>query len=129
MADESATTTYHLPEPFHEAVATVRRTLIDAGLKITGELNMSERLQRRLQVNTPPCHVLFVGPSVQLTHGVTYTPLHVVILARAAHSEIHILRVPALQDAKEHDLAELVRLRSEIARAIERIAMRALIGA
>ena len=128
MADASATTTYHIPEPFHDAVEMVRRTLVEAGLKITGQLNMSERLQRRLQVNTPPCHVLFVGPSVPLSRDIVYTPLHVVISARGSHSEIHILRVPLLQDATEPDLAEVGRLRAEVGCAIERIAMRALIG-
>jgi len=129
MSEAAATTTYHIPEPFLDAVQTVRRTLVEAGLKITGELNMSERLQRRLQVDTPPCHVLFVGSSAPLSRDVLYTPLHVVISARGPHSEIHILRVPLLQDAKEPDLAELGRLRAEIGCAIERIAMRALIGA
>jgi uncharacterized protein (DUF302 family) len=69
MADESATTTYSIPEPFDEAVRSLRRVLAEASLKITGELDLSERLQRRLLVNTPPCLVLFASPTTPVLHG------------------------------------------------------------
>ncbi|MEO8595900.1 MAG: hypothetical protein ABI759_21445 [Candidatus Solibacter sp.] len=127
MAEESATTTYYIPESFEEAVQSVRRTLVESGLRITGELNMSERLQRRLRVHTAPCQVLFVGPAAPLRTGAAFTPLHVVISERGAHAEIHIMRVPAAEGARE-GLAEIGPLRAQVAQAIERIAMRALLG-
>lgn len=132
MTAESATTTYYIPESFDGAVRAVRRVLAEAGLKVSNELDMAGRLKRRLQVHTQACKVLFVSPGA--THwkdlGVAaLTPLHVVISERGDHSEIHILRVPQAADGAEVSLAELGKLRAKIADAIERIAMRALLGA
>ena len=69
MADGPATTTYSIPEPFDEAVRSLRRVLAEAGLKITGELDLSGRLQRRLLVDTPPCLVVFAGPATPVLNG------------------------------------------------------------
>ena len=41
MTAESATTTYYIPECVEVAVGSVRRVLVEAGLKITGELDMA----------------------------------------------------------------------------------------
>ena len=126
MAAESATTTYYLPESFDDAVRAVRRVLSEAGLKVSNELDMAGRLQRRLQVHTQACKVLFVSPGV--AGAAALTPLHVVVSERGDHSEIHILRVHPPADGDEGSLAELGVLRARIADAIERIAMRALLG-
>jgi len=58
MADEKATSTYLIAEPFDRAVNLVRKVLSGANLKIVGELNMSGRLQRGLLIRTVPCTVL-----------------------------------------------------------------------
>jgi uncharacterized protein (DUF302 family) len=132
MPGESATTTYYLPEHFEGAVKAVRRVLTEAGLRVTNELDMAGRLQRRLQVHTQPCTVLFVNPGAARWKDLgvaALTPLHVVVSERGEHSEIHILRVPPAADGSEVSWAELGLLRARIADAIERIAMRALLGA
>jgi len=131
MAPESSTTTYYIPERFDSAVRTVRRVLAEAGLKVSNELDMAGRLQRRLQVHTQACKVLFVSRGATRWKDLgaaALTPLHVVVSERGEHSEIHILRVPHAADDAEGSLAELGKLRAQIADAIERIAMRALLG-
>ena len=131
MPAESATTTYYIPESFDGAVRAVRRVLAEAGLTVSNELDMAGRLQRRLQVQTQPCKVLFVSPGAKRWKelgAAALTPLHVVISERGDHSEIHILRGPGAADVAEGSLAELGKLRAQIADAIERIAMRVLLG-
>jgi uncharacterized protein (DUF302 family) len=138
MADESATTTYSIPEPFDEAVRSLRRVLSEAGLKITGELDLSARLQRSLLVDTPPCLVLFAGLAAPVLHGpsghpgaAALTPLHIVVSARGAQTEIHVLKIPpphdGLQDASP--IAILGRFRAQLSQAIEKIGMRAVLRA
>jgi uncharacterized protein (DUF302 family) len=136
MADESATTTYSIPEPFDEAVRSLRRVLVEAGLQITGELDLSGRLQRRLLVDTPPCLVLFAGPATPVLNGpsghpgaAALTPLHIVVSARGSLTEIHVLRIPSPHDGMRDDsaMAELGRFRAQLSQAIEKIGMRAVL--
>lgn len=115
MPDESATTTYSIPVPFDHAVQSLRTALGEAGLKITGQLDVSARLQCRLLVNTPPCLVLFAGPPA------TLTPLHIVVSARGLRTEIHLLKIPPT--------GEMGLFRARLSRALEKIAMRAVLGA
>ena len=105
MAEESATTTYSIPQAFDEAARSMRRVLGEAGLKITGELDLSGRLRRRLLVDTPPCLVLFAGPSTPVIDGpaghpgaAALAPLHIVISARGSQTEIHVLRITSPQE-------------------------------
>ncbi len=131
MTVESATATYYIPETFDNAVRAVRRVLAEAGLTVSNELDMAGRLQRRLQVHTQPCKVLFVSRGAARWKDLgaaALTPLHVVVSERGEHSEIHILRVPVAAGGDDGPQAELARLRAQIADAIERIAMRALLG-
>jgi uncharacterized protein (DUF302 family) len=138
MADEPATTTYSIPEPFDEAVTSLRRVLAEAGLKITGELDLSGHLQRRLLVDTPPCLVLFAGPATPVLHGpsghpgaAALAPLHIVVSAHGSQTEIHVMRIPpphdGLPDASA--MALLGRFRAQLSQAIERIGMRAVLRA
>ena len=133
MTDESATATYSIPEPFDEAVSSLRGVLTEAGLKIVGRLDLSARLRHRLLVQTPPCLVLFAGPATPLRDGpsghlgaAALTPLHIVVSARGPQTEIHILRIPP-PDGKPEDpaLADLGRFRFRLSQAIEKIGMRA----
>ncbi|MCX6629992.1 MAG: hypothetical protein NTW28_20435 [Candidatus Solibacter sp.] len=136
MADESATTTYSIPEPFEEAVRQLRRVLAEGGLKITGELDLSGRLQRRLLVDTPPCLVLFASPSAPLLHGpsahpgaAALMPLHIVVSARGAQTEIHVLKIPPPHEGvyDVSAMAVLGRFRAQLSQAIEKIGMRAVL--
>jgi uncharacterized protein (DUF302 family) len=134
MTDESATTTYSIPEPFDEAVRSLRRVLADAGFKIVGKLDLSARLQRRLSVDTPPCLVLFAGPAMPMRDGpsgnlgaAALTPLHILVSARGPQTEIHLLRIPPPYEGMRQDsaMADLGRFRARLSQAIEKIGMRA----
>ena len=137
MADENATSTYLIAEPFDRAVKLVRRVLAAANLKIVGELNMSGRLQRALLIQTVPCTVLFASPSTPPGRLATdpqeaaLTPLHIVVSARGSHSEVHVLRVLPRHDGTLDLRAIAVSslLQTAIAQAIATIGMRASLGA
>jgi uncharacterized protein (DUF302 family) len=133
MQDESATATYSIPEPFDDAVSSLRGVLAEAGLKIVGRLDLSARMQHRLLVETPPCLVLFAGPATPLRGGPSghpgaagLTPLHIVVSARGPQTEIHILRIPPRDGMPEDPaMADLGRFRARLSQAIEKIGMRA----
>ena len=135
MAEGSATITYSIPQAFDEAARSMRRVLGEAGLKITGELDLSGRLRRRLLVDTPPCLVLFAGPSTPVIDGpaghlgaAALAPLHIVISARGSQTEVHVLRITSPQDAQDASaMTVLVRFRAQLAEAIEKIGMRAVL--
>ncbi len=136
MPDESATTTYCIPEPFDEAVRSLLRVLAEANLKIVYKLDLSARLRHRLLVDTPPCLVLFAGPPMSIRNGPTghpgaaaLTPLHIVVSARGPHTEIHILRIPPPYDGMREDsaMADLGRFCGRLSQAIETIGMRAVL--
>jgi uncharacterized protein (DUF302 family) len=137
MADEIATTTYAIAEPFDEAVRSLRRVLAEAGLKITGELDLSGRLRRRLLVDTPPCLVLFAGPPTPVLNrpsghpgAAALTPLHIVVSARGSQAEIHVLRIiprPYDDMCDASAMAVLERFRARLSQAIEKIGMRAVL--
>src|ERR1039458_10780591 len=92
MAEETATTTYLVSEPFELAVQSLRRVLADGNLKLAGELDISSRIRQRLLIGTTPCRVLFVaatpaslGELGAAPSAAALTPLHVVVSADRAH--------------------------------------------
>ena len=128
MNEQPATATYHVPLPFESAVKTLRRALAEAGLKVTMELNVSDRIRRRLLVGMSPCLILFASSTdLELETTGELAPLHVVISAHGEHSEIHILRVIRSEEAAQPapGVELLKRLQSKIAQTIGTIAMRA----
>jgi len=138
MAGEPATNTYLIAQPFDRAVELLRKALSRANLKITGELNMSGWIQRQLLIGTAPCLVLLVSPVTSVIEGFAtdpcppaLTPLHIVVSARGAQTEIHVLRVLPREDGPldRVAVAALGRLQTAISQAIEKIGMRASLGA
>jgi hypothetical protein len=138
MAGENATSTYLVPETFEQAVKLLRKLLPAASLKITGELNMSGRIQRMLLVGTAPCLVLFASPTTPMIEGAApdlcgavLTPLHIVVSARGSQTEVHILRVLPGDDGPLDRLtvAALGKLQVAISQAVEKIGMRSGLGA
>ena len=137
MADEKATSTYLIAEPFDRAVNLVRKVLSGANLKIVGELNMSGRLQRALWIRTAPCTVLFASAPTSPASFVSdpqeaaLTPLHIVVSAHGSQSEVHVLRVLPRHDGTPdfRAIAASSLLQTAIAQAIATIGMRASLGA
>lgn len=138
MADELATATYSVSEPFELAVKSLRKVLADANLKLAGELDMSSRIRQTLLIDTAPCRVLFVA-ATPASFGelgadpcaAALTPLHIVVSARGSQTEIHLLRaLPAHNISLDQPTMEVFRrLQARIAQAVERIAMRSTFGA
>lgn len=138
MADEPATITYSIAEPFQHALKSLRRVLSARDLKIVGELNISGRIRQKLLIDTAPCTVLYVWLSHRLSEALgadlcaaALAPLHVVVSGRGAQSEVHVLRTlpsdAGLLDRRA--IAALNQIQAEIAQAIEKIAMRVTLNA
>jgi hypothetical protein len=137
MVDESATTTFIIPENFEQTAKLLRKALPLAKLTITGELNMSERIRKALLVGTPPCLVLFASPAEPIVAsgaadpcGALIAPFHIVVSARGAQTEVHILRAlprddgPLVRETRDG----LARLQSAISQAVSKIGMRSNLG-
>jgi hypothetical protein len=135
VPEESATSTYVLDERFATALKNVRAALENASLVITGELNLAARIQRTLRIGLPPCVVLFAS-SAQWTppesaldpFSAAMMPLHIVVSARGARTEVHILRtLPGFDEPlQQPGFARLAQLQSAISHAVERLGMRSL---
>jgi uncharacterized protein (DUF302 family) len=132
MADEAATVTYLIPEPFQETLKSLRRVLSARHLNITGRLDISARLQQKLFLTTTPCVVLFVLPSPALDDAFTadpcavaVAPFHVVVSDHGRQTEIHVLRrLPSdCGSLKPPAVVTLNKAHSEILRAIESLGM------
>ena len=135
MACGAATTTFSIAEPFQEAVRSVREVLAAANLSITGELDLSSRIRRRLLIRTKPCLILFVspsGPALQALsgdpHAAVQIPVHIVVSACGSGTEIHVLRVLPREGDPGDRLSALREVLAEISRAMEKIAMRATLA-
>ena len=137
MSEASATTTYVIPEPFERGVRILRQALADADLRITGELNMSQRIQKSLLVVTAPCLILFACPAEGFDEkdrptacDAAVTPLHIVVSAQDSCTEVHILKVLPRDDGPidRTNVAALARLQSAISQAIGKIGMRVGLG-
>jgi uncharacterized protein (DUF302 family) len=133
MADELATTTYSVSEPFELAVKSLRNVLTDGNLKLVGELDMSSRIRQTLLISIAPCRILFVTASPAAFEEVgadacaaALTPLHVVVSARGSQTEIHLLRALPAQNGPldRPTIAAFRQCQARIAHAIERIGMR-----
>jgi uncharacterized protein (DUF302 family) len=133
MAEEPATITYSIAEPFEQALKMVRRVLIARGLKVSGQLDISSRIRQRLLIGTAPCVVLLVSPSAALgkalgsdSSAVGLAPLHVVISSRGMHSEVHLLRILSNEGGllDRHAMAAVNQIQAQILEAIEKIGIR-----
>ena len=60
MTPELATLEFVVPEPFGKATKLIRRTLTEAGISITMELDASGRIRRELGVELAACRILCV---------------------------------------------------------------------
>jgi len=134
MAEEPATITYSIAEPFEQALKTVRNVLTGRGLKVSGELDISSRIRERLLIGTSPCVVLLVSPLAVLgkalgsdSSAAGLAPLHVVVSSRGMQSEVHVLRILSNEGAPLDRLAmsAVNQIQAQILEAIEKIGIRA----
>ena len=93
-------------------------------LQLAGELDVAQRLREKLLIGTAPCRVLFVTAKASGdARAAALLPLHIVISAAGSQTEIHMMRRLPAQDG----LSAMVlrQLQTRVARAIEKIGMRA----
>jgi uncharacterized protein (DUF302 family) len=122
---------YTVPRSFDETLQSVRRALVDGGLEVIADLDLSSYVDRALGVDMPACIVLCVWSRGQLEEELLteatlpgMLPFHVVISARGNHTTIHIpgslprgVLSPLVQ-------APVTAIQACLARTLDRIAMR-----
>ena len=137
MADEPATVTYLIAEPFEQALRSLREVLSVRHLNVTGGLDISARTQQKLLMGTAPCVILFVSPSTPLgavldadRYAAALAPFHIVVSERGRQTEIHVLRTLSGDHGPLDPscIAALNEAHSEILRAIESIGMPVAMG-
>lgn len=134
MFDESTTSSYLINEPFAWALTRVRTALRNAGFTISGLFDVSAHFRRSLVMNLPPCVVVFAISSEWAAEmssepgAAVLFPLHIVLAARGAQTEIHFLTsLPHLDSTREGPaLASLGRLRLAVSSAVESVGGRNL---
>ncbi len=133
MAEEPATITYSIAEPFEQALKTVRSVLSGPGLKVSGQLDISSRIRQRLLIGTAPCVVLLVSPSAALgktlgsdSSAAGLAPLHVVVSSRGRQSEVHVLRILSNEGGllDRQAMSAVNQIQAQILEAIEKIGTR-----
>ena len=133
MPGQSGSITYSLLEPFDQAVESIRRSLLIRGLRVVGQLDVSRRIERSLEIVLPPCRILFVLPNLSELSSSSihpwaaiFLPFHIVISGNEANTEIQLQnRVRPFPEAHAKDLlAPILETQAQLAAAIEAIAMR-----
>lgn len=132
MAEQLAPISYSVAEPFPQALKSLRKALEAQGLQVARELNISDRIRRKLLIGTVPCVVVLVSPPAETGRALAsdscagLTPMHVAVSSRGLQSEVHILGVlPAGAGLLESQAMDaLNRLQAAILEAVEKIGMR-----
>jgi uncharacterized protein (DUF302 family) len=133
VTEEPATITYSIPGPFQQTLKMLRKVLSARGLKVSGELNVSTRIEQKLLIGTAPCVVLLVSPAAALRKALAsdscaaaLAPLHVVVSRRGSQSEVHVLRIlPADNSLKNKGAMAVVKqMQAEILQAVGKIGAR-----
>ena len=133
MNSEPAVTTYLIPEPFERALKVVRDALVRGELSIAAELDVSARIKRELNIGFGPCRILLVDSPCLLLEACTLDraamallPLHVVLCGRGPQTVVHWRNPAALGGGRlpTGAAAPLLKLQTQVARSIERVARR-----
>jgi uncharacterized protein (DUF302 family) len=107
--------------------------LAQANLPVTGELDMARRLHESLLIGVAPLRILFIAAAPwtfsrlsEAPEIAALTPLHLVVSARGAQTEIHFLRTITanVSPIDEPAMKAIHRLQERVMQAVERIAMR-----
>jgi uncharacterized protein (DUF302 family) len=124
IGERTATTTYWVAGSFEETIHALREAMALEDLELAGELDVANRLREKLLVGTAPCRVLFVSAKAAGDLCVAaLLPLHIVISAAGSQTEIHVMRKIPAEDGQSAMVLRQLQIR--VARAIEKIGMRA----
>jgi uncharacterized protein (DUF302 family) len=133
MSRDPRVTAYSIGEPFGKALPKIREALIHAELCISGELDISERLQRQLSLGFEPCRLLLVDTPYLMLESVTLDragalllPLHLVVFATGMRTQVQWLNLNSLEGNRLSPaaLAPRAKLQTALCRALEPIALR-----
>lgn len=131
MTGGYATTRFVVPEPFEKALKLIYRSLLDEGLTVPFELNLSGRIRRELGIGLSPCRLLCVDCPLSLVEAMTlddaapvFLPLHVVVAARDSHTLVQFLSTNHIANSALPVSAKvpISKLQTRITEALERIA-------
>jgi uncharacterized protein (DUF302 family) len=137
MADEPATVTYLIAEPFEHALRSIRKILSARHLNVTGGLDISARTRQKLFMGTAPCVVLYVSPPPSLSAALqgdpwaaALAPFHIVVSEQGRETAAHVLSALPGDGGSlaPPAVAGLNEAHSEMLRAIESIGMPAAMG-
>ena len=94
----AAAITYMVPEPFEQAVESVKRAVLGGGLSIPAEMDVSSRIRRELGIAVRACRLIYVDCPVLLmealaqhTAAALFFPLHVVVAGQELQTQVHVL--------------------------------------
>jgi uncharacterized protein (DUF302 family) len=127
---------YSLPESFERTVELICDALLDHGMSVVGQMDVTKRLGRSLGIALEPCRVLFVLPQPKSLRadtihpwGAAFLPLHVVISGGACGCDVHIENtMRAVEDAGAPGVyAPVVEIQRRVSKAIEAVAARSSI--
>lgn len=133
MTGETDTATLLMRQPLNEAVRLIRQALVEGGLEIAAELDMSGRIRKALRIDLPPCRVLCVDCPLALLEALTLDrsaavllPLHVVAAGQDGFTVVHLLNPAAAlySGLPVTARAAVSKLHARIARAIESVSTR-----
>ena len=133
MNSEPAVTAYLMAEPFRQALETIRAAIARSELCISGELEVSERIQRQLRLQLAPCRTLLVDSPYLLLEAVMLSraaavllPLHVVLAGHRSETLVYWMNPVVIAGARLPlgTVAPVVKLQSQLSQVLERIAMR-----
>lgn len=133
MNCEPAVMAYLMAEPFSKSLETIRAALAITELCISGELEVSERIQRQLRLGLAPCKILLVDSPYLLLEAVTLSraaavllPLHVVLAGRGSETLVYWMNPAAISGVRlpMGAAAPVAKLQSQLSQVLERIAMR-----
>jgi uncharacterized protein (DUF302 family) len=131
VASDIGIITFSTPEPFVDALHSIRSALKARGLRIVAELDLSQRVDQTLGIQLPPCRTLLIWPGPLLAMEVpaeaaVLLPLHLVVAGRGLYCDFSLQnRVPHVPGlAKNIFAAAIASTHSEILQSLEAIAMR-----
>jgi uncharacterized protein (DUF302 family) len=121
---------YLIPRPCAKAAKILREALNAVDLEILAELDLSERIERKLGIKLAPCTVWMVNSPTLLLEALTlhkaaplYIPVRIVLSARGSATGVHILNFPPSYDSRLPPgiRASLSKLQIRITQALEAV--------
>lgn len=121
-----------MPEPFEDALQSLRTSLQRGNVRVSSELDVSRRIAQSLGVRPPRCRILYVWPSASIATGLppeiaVALPLHIVVASHGERTDIYVQsRVRAgLGGTKHRACSIILATQAQILQVLEEIAMRA----